>query len=338
MGPYIVAEISGNHNGSLDRAFEIVTEVAAAGAHAIKIQTFTADTITLPVDTPNFRISDDHPLWGGKTLYELYSQAQTPWDWHAPIFNLANKLGLAAFSTPFDESAVDFLETLNVPAYKIASLEIIDLPLIRKVSATGKPVIISTGTASFTEIAMAVEAARQSGCKDLTLLVCTSSYPAEPKDANLGRMKTLSEAFDVKVGLSDHTLGIGVAIAATTLGASLIEKHVTLRRSDGGLDSAFSIEPNELRTLIHESRAAKASLGSPNLVASSSENESARLRPSLYIAENVKAGEIISNSNVRSVRPSGGLPPDEISNILGMKFADTYPMGTPLTRKSIDWS
>jgi N-acetylneuraminate synthase len=329
--PMIVAEISGNHNGSLDRALEIVRSVAAAGANAIKIQTYTADTITLNVDSPAFRVSAGHELWGDRTLYDLYQEAYTPWEWHEPIFSLAKELGLLAFSTPFDETAVDFLESLDVPLYKIASLEIVDLPLIRQVAETGKPMILSVGTASVTEVAAAVEAARAGGCSDLTLLACTSSYPAIPDDANLRRMPVMAELFGCKVGLSDHTLGIGVAVAATALGASVIEKHVTLARADGGVDSAFSLEPHELKQLVEGCDAATRALGAADVWATSAENESLRLRPSLYVTTSVKPGDIVSNENVRSVRPSGGLAPAELPNVIGRTFSREAAVGTPVS-------
>jgi pseudaminic acid synthase len=260
-GPMIVAEISGNHNGSLPRALDIVRAIADTGAHAVKIQTYTADTITLNVDTPAFRISDGHELWGSRKLYDLYEEAHTPWEWHEPIFSLANDLGMIAFSTPFDETAVDFLETFDVPVYKIASLEIVDLPLIKQVAETGKPMILSVGTGSIAEVAEAVAAARSGGCTDLTLLACTSSYPAQPDDANLLRMPAMAQMFGTKVGLSDHTMGLGVSVAAAALGASVIEKHVTLRRSDGGVDSAFSLEPGELAQLVEACDMAVRALG-----------------------------------------------------------------------------
>jgi pseudaminic acid synthase len=327
----IVAEISGNHNGSLDRALEIVRAVAAAGADAVKIQTYTADTITLNVDTPAFRVSAGHELWGDRTLYDLYQEAHTPWEWHEPIFALARELGLVGFSTPFDETAVDFLESLDVPLYKIASLEIVDTPLIRQVAQTGKPVILSVGTASVAEVGAAVEAARAGGCVDLTLLACTSSYPAIPDDANLRRMPVMAELFGCKVGLSDHTLGIGVAVAATALGASVIEKHVTLARADGGVDSAFSLEPAELAQLVVESDAAFRALGAADVWATTAENESLRLRPSLYITSPVKPGDRASHANVRSVRPSGGLPPADLPLVLDREFTTTAGPGTPVS-------
>ena len=330
-GPLIVAEISGNHNGSLERALDIVRAIADTGAHAVKIQTYTADTITLDVDSPAFRISGGHELWGSRRLYELYEEAHTPWAWHEPIFSLANDLGMMAFSTPFDETAVDFLETFDVPLYKIASLEIVDLPLITQTAQTGKPVIISVGTGSIAEVAEAVAAARAGGCVDLTLLACTSSYPAQPDDANLLRMPAMADMFGVKVGLSDHTMGLGVSVAAAALGATVIEKHVTLSRADGGVDSAFSLEPSELAQLVEACDAAVRARGSASAWATSAENESLRLRPSLYVSEDVKAGEIAGPANVRSVRPGGGLPPKEIDRVFGQAFTVDAPKGTPVS-------
>lgn len=330
-GPMIIAEISGNHNGSLDRALEIVRAAASAGAHAVKIQTYTADTITLDVDSPAFRVSEGHALWGSRTLHDLYEEAHTPWEWHQPIFALAKELGMLAFSTPFDETAVEFLESLDVPMYKIASLEIVDLPLIEQVAATGKPVILSVGTASIGEIADAVEAARRGGCDDLTLLACTSSYPAEPDDANLRRIPVMAEMFGVKVGLSDHTPGVGVSIAATALGATVIEKHVTLRRSDGGVDSAFSLEPEELRLLVDGCDDAARALGSAHVWTTGAEAESLRLRPSLYVSADVSAGDLVTADNVRSVRPAGGLPPADLPRVLGRRFAVDAAVGTPVS-------
>jgi len=327
----IVAEISGNHNGSLPRALDIVRAIADTGAHAVKIQTYTADTITLNVDTPAFRISEGHELWGSRKLYDLYEEAHTPWEWHEPIFSLANDLGMIAFSTPFDETAVDFLETFDVPVYKIASLEIVDLPLIKQVAETGKPMILSVGTGSIAEVAEAVAAARSGGCTDLTLLACTSSYPAQPDDANLLRMPAMAQMFGTKVGLSDHTMGLGVSVAAAALGASVIEKHVTLRRADGGVDSAFSLEPAELAQLVEACDMAVRALGSGDAWATSAENESLRLRPSLYVSEDVKAGDIATHANVRSVRPGGGLPPKEIDRVMGRSFTEDSPAGTPVS-------
>ena len=295
--PLVVAEISGNHNGSLPRALDIVRAAADAGAGAVKIQTYTAETITLDVDGPAFRISEGHNLWGSRTLHDLYEEAHTPWEWHEPIFSLAQDLGLLAFSTPFDETAVEFLEGLAVPMYKIASLEIVDIPLIQQVAATSKPMILSTGTATIGEVATAVDAARSAGCTDLTLLVCTSSYPAVPDDANLLRMPVMASLFGCKVGLSDHTLGIGVAVAATALGASVIEKHVTLARADGGVDAAFSLEPHELRQLVEECDTAARALGAPDVWSVTAETESLRLRPSLYVSTDAKAGAVATPLN-----------------------------------------
>lgn len=331
QGPVIVAEISGNHNGSLNRALDIVRAIADTGADAIKIQTYTADTMTLNVDSPAFKISDGHPLWGSQKLFDLYTLAHTPWEWHEPIFSLANKLGMKAFSTPFDETAVAFLETLEVPVYKIASLEIIDLPLIELTASTGKPLIISVGTASISEVAEAVEAARKGGCKDLTLLACTSSYPAEPKDANLRRMSAMSELFGASVGLSDHTMGIGVSVAAVALGASLIEKHVTLDRNDGGVDSAFSLEPAEVSALVEACQDAYDSLGNASTWSTNAESESLRLRPSLFITTDVNEGDVVGHDNIRSVRPGGGLPPKVLPEVLGKVFSKPAIKGTPLS-------
>jgi N-acetylneuraminate synthase len=304
---------------------------AEAGAHYLKIQTYTADTITLPVDSPLFRVSDAHELWGGKRLYDLYEEAHTPWEWHKPIFDLARNLGMQAFSTPFDETAVEFLESLDVPLYKIASLEIVDTPLIRLTASTKKPLIISTGTATIAEIADAVEAARAGGCEDLTLLVCTSSYPANPADANLARMAALKDIFGAKVGLSDHTMGVGVSLAAVALGAELIEKHVTLDRNDGGVDSAFSLEPHELKLLVEETAKVAVAVGQSDVWATSAETESLRHRPSLYVTTSVKAGDEITEHNVRSVRPSGGLAPKELPRVLGNRFVQDAEIGTPLS-------
>jgi N-acetylneuraminate synthase len=329
--PLVIAEISGNHNGSLERALQIVEAVSRAGADAVKIQTYTADTITLDIDSPAFRVTEGHTLWGGRTLHSLYDEAHTPWEWHEPIFQAARDLGLIAFSTPFDETAVDFLESLDVPMYKIASLEIVDLPLIASAAATGKPLVISTGTASLSEVGAAVDTARAAGCTDLTLLVCTSSYPASPDEANLRRIPALGQLFGTKVGLSDHTMGIGVSVAAAALGATMLEKHVTLARIDGGVDSAFSLEPDELRSLVGAVDQATRALGSASAWATNSEQESLRLRPSLYVTRDVNAGDTVSPSTVRSVRPSGGLPPSAINELTGRAFTRAVTMGTPLS-------
>jgi N-acetylneuraminate synthase len=329
--PLVIAEISGNHNGSLSRALEIITAAAAAGADAVKIQTYTADTITMNVDSDDFKISSDHELWPSRSLHSLYQEAHTPWEWHQEIFDYARKLGVIPFSTPFDETSVDFLEKLDCPIYKIASLEIIDIPLIAKAASTGKPLIVSSGTATYEEVFDAVQAARDAGCQDLTVLVCTSSYPAKPKDAHLARMSTLRNGLSVKVGLSDHTLGSAVAIAATALGASIIEKHVTLRRADGGVDSAFSMEPEELSKMILDCRDAADAIGDGDKWRTEAESESVRLRPSLRFNEDLAKGSVISHSEVRSVRPAGGLPPGDVSKLIGRKLTRDVDYGDPVT-------
>ena len=315
--PFVIAEVSGNHNGNLDRALAIVRASASSGASAVKIQTYTAETMTMNVNSPDFQVSSDHELWGGRYLYELYEEAFTPWEWHEPIFDLARSLGVIPFSTPFDETAVDFLESLDCPIYKIASLEIVDLPLIEMVASTGKPLIISTGTASLEEVNDALSAAKKAGANDITALVCTSSYPAKARDANLSKMRTIQESFGVKVGLSDHTLGSAVAVAATALGASVIEKHVTLSRADGGVDSAFSMEPAELEQMISDINDAKAAIGDANVWRTEAEQESVRLRPSLRFDGDLTKGTVLDATSFRSVRPSGGLAPKEASKILG---------------------
>jgi N-acetylneuraminate synthase len=329
--PFIIAEMSGNHDGSLDRALEIVDAVAAAGAHALKLQTYTADTMTIDVDAPAFRISDDHPLWGRARLHQLYERAHTPWEWHAAIFDRARELGLLAFSSAFDSTAIEFLESLDVPAYKVASSEIVDLPLIRQIAATGKPVIISTGMATLTEIDAAVSAARQAGATELVVLACTTSYPASPEDSNLRRIPLMGDAFDVVVGLSDHTEGVGVAIASVAFGASVIEKHVTLSRDDGSVDSAFSMEPPELGVLVRESRHAWQALGAPRFGPTDQEAEGLRFRRSLYVVEDVRAGDRVSPTNVRSIRPAGGLVPEMADTVMGRTFTCDVARGTPLS-------
>jgi N-acetylneuraminate synthase len=329
--PFVIAEMSGNHNGDLDRALAIVDAVAGTGAQAIKIQTYTADTITIDVDGPAFRVEDGHGLWGGRTLHQLYDEAHTPWEWHRPIFERARERGLVPFSSPFDATAVDLLEGLGAELYKTASAEIVDLPLIRLVAGTGKPVVMSTGMATMVEISAAVEAAAGAGCTDLVLLACTSSYPAEPADARLQNIALLAESFGVPVGLSDHTLGVAVSIAAVALGAVCVEKHVTLDRAAGGVDSAFSIEPAELARLRTETEAAwLASRGSGHIGPTEAEASGLRLRRSLYVVADVRAGDEVTEQNVRSIRPSGGLPPDEISAVLGRRFSRDVSRGTPL--------
>jgi pseudaminic acid synthase len=329
--PFVIAEMSGNHNGSLDRALAIVEAVAATGAQALKLQTYRADTITIDVDLPAFRISDDHSLWGGENLYRLYEKAHTPWEWHEPIFARAHSLGLTVFSSPFDPTAVSLLESLDAPAYKIASAEIVDLPLIELCARTGKPLVISTGMATVAEIHAAVSTARAAGNDQLIVLGCTASYPAPPQESNLRGIPLLADAFDVVPGLSDHTMGIGVPVAAVALGACAIEKHVTLARADGGVDSDFSLEPAELSALVTETERAWQALGAPRLGPSESEQEVRRLRRSLYVVEDVAAGDVVTTSNVRSIRPSGGLLPAELETVLGRPFRVAATRGTPLT-------
>jgi pseudaminic acid synthase len=329
--PYIVAEMSGNHNGSLDRALALVDAAADAGADAIKIQTYTADTMTVDVKHPRFQISKGHDLWSGEYLYQLFERAHTPWEWHEPIFERARARGITPFSSPFDPTAIDLLEKLDAPMYKIASSEITDLPLIRLCAGTGKPVIISTGMATVKEIAAAVEAARGAGCTDVTVLSCTASYPAPPEETNLRRIPVLAEMLEVPIGLSDHTLGIGVPIAAVAFGACLIEKHVTLDRADGGVDSAFSLEPAELQALRVESERAWQALGTTHIGPTEAEKESLRFRRSLYVVTDVKAGDRVTPENVRSIRPTGGLEPDMIGMVLGRTFTTDAAKGTPLT-------
>lgn len=329
--PYFIAEISGNHRGSLSVARELVSAAAEAGADAVKLQTYTAESMTLAVQSDNFRVSEGHPLWGGRYLYELYEEAHTPRDWHAELFGLAHSLGLEAFSTPFDEDAVDFLSKLEVPAFKVASLEIIDHPLLKAIGATSKPVLLSTGTASLSEIAEAVEVLKISGSESVIPLVCTSAYPSSPNDANLLRLQTLRAAFGTEVGLSDHTLGIGVPIAAVALGATIIEKHLTLERKLGGPDSAFSLEPSEFRQMVDAGRDARVAIGRGEFQKIESEDESLRLRPSLWVTQNVEANEEVSPMNVASVRPAGGLSPKHWTNVQGKRFTQKLSAGTALS-------
>ena len=329
--PYLIAEMSGNHNQSLDRALAIVDAAADAGADAVKLQTYTAATMTLDVNAPGFVIEDPNSLWSGRRLYELYEEAHTPWEWHRPIIERAASRGLHCFSTPFDESAVDFLESLNVPAYKIASFENTDLPLIRKVAATGKPMIISTGMASLAEIDEAVRTARVAGCNDIVLLKCTSTYPATPQNTHLRTIAHLREAFGCEVGLSDHTMGCGVAIAAVAFGATVVEKHFTLRRADGGVDSAFSLEPEEFKLLRVESERAWQGLGGVVYGGSQAEEKSRAFRRTLYIARDMKAGEALTEHNLRIVRPGFGLPPKYYEAMLGKHINRGATAGTPLS-------
>ncbi|MEV4801826.1 pseudaminic acid synthase [Nonomuraea sp. NPDC049421] len=329
--PFVVAELSGNHNGSLERALAIVDAVADAGAHALKLQTYTPDTLTVDCDAPAFRVGDEHELWGGETLYRLFERAHTPWQWHDPIFKRARERGLVAFSAPFDPTAVEVLEKLGVPAYKIASSEIVDLPLIRLAAGTGKPLILSTGMATAAEIDAAVTAARGAGCAQLVVLSCTATYPAPPGESNLRSLPLLSALTGEVVGLSDHTPGIGAALAAVALGACVIEKHVTLSRADGGVDAAFSLEPAELAALVTESRRAWESLGDTVIGPRPSEREGLRFRRSLHVVRDVRAGDPVTPDNVRSIRPAGGLHPDAAAQVMGRRFVRDARLGTPLT-------
>jgi pseudaminic acid synthase len=329
--PFIIAEMSGNHNQSLERAIAIVEAAAKAGAHALKLQTYTADTITLNVRNSEFEITDQNSLWKGENLYDLYKKAYTPWEWHKPIFERATELGMLCFSSPFDETAVDFLETLKVPAYKIASFENNHLPLIKKVAATGKPVIISTGMATIADLYDAVHTAREAGCKDLILLKCTSTYPSEPKNSNIQTIPHMKDLFQCEIGLSDHTMGIGVAVAAVTLGASVIEKHFTLSRADGGVDSSFSLEADELAMLVVETERAWKSLGSVKYGPTEAEKKSLIFRRSLFISKDMRAGEVFSEKNIRCVRPGSGLSPKFIDEVIGRKINKDTVKGTPLS-------
>ena len=328
--PYLIAEMSGNHNQSLDRALLIVDAAAEAGADAVKLQTYTADTMTLNVRNAGFVIEDKNSLWAGRQLYDLYKEAYTPWEWHGPIMERAATHGMHCFSSPFDESAVDFLESLNVPAYKIASFECTDLPLIRKVASTGKPMIISTGMASIAEIDEAVSTARSSGCQDIILLKCTSTYPATPANTNISTIPHMRDAFGTLVGLSDHTMGVGVSVASVALGACLIEKHFTLARADGGVDSTFSLEPAEFRQLRTETERAWQSVGSITYGGTVAEEKSRMFRRSLYIAQDLKAGDVLTKENLRVVRPGFGLPPKFYEVTLGHRVSRDMPAGTPL--------
>jgi len=329
--PFVIAEMSGNHNQSLERALAIVDAAAKTGAHALKIQTYTPDTMTINLDEREFRITDKNSLWEGATLFKLYGEASTPWEWHLPIFERARSLGMIPFSTPFDGTSVDFLETLNVPCYKIASFENTDLPLIRKVAATGKPIIISTGMATIAELDETVRAAREAGCNQLVLLKCTSTYPATPENTNLLTIPHLQTLFNCEVGLSDHTMGVGVSVASVALGASVIEKHFTLCRTDGGVDSAFSMEPDEMSTLVIESERAWRALGTVSYGPSEPEKKSLQYRRSLYIVEDLVAGEILTERNLRAIRPGLGLPPKYFEICLGKSVNKNVKRGTALS-------
>ncbi|HSI57154.1 MAG TPA: pseudaminic acid synthase [Ideonella sp.] len=334
--PFVIAEMSGNHNQSLDRAMEIVEAAARAGAHALKIQTFTPDTMTLDLKHGEFVISDPKSPWRGEAVYELYKKAQTPWEWHAPLFARARELGMLGFSSPFDETAVDFLQSLDVPLYKIASFENTDLPLIRKVAATGKPVIMSTGMATAGELELSVRAAREAGCTDLTLLKCTSTYPASPENTHLRTIPHMRELYGCPVGLSDHTLGVGAAVAAVALGAPVIEKHLTLARADGGVDSSFSLEPDEFAQLVRETRTAWLAMGSVHYGPTQAESVAVTRRRSVYVVRPVKAGETVTRDNIRCIRPGHGLPPRHFDALLGRKFRRDAPAGAPMAWDLLD--
>ena len=326
--PFIIAEMSGNHNQSLERALAIVDAAADAGVDAVKIQTYTADTMTIDIDTGEFFISDKDSLWKGETLYHLYEKAHTPWEWHTAIFERCKERGIVGFSTPFDDTSVDFLEDLGVPCYKIASFENVDLPLIRKVARTGKPIIASTGMTTVAELSDLVRTVRENGCTDLTLLKCTSSYPASPEGTNLRTIPHMRELFGCAVGLSDHTLGIGAAVASVALGAVVIEKHFTLSRAEGGVDAAFSLEPAEMAQLVRECRTAALALGAVSYERAEQEQKSLQFRRSLYVGEDMKAGDVFTEKNLRRIRPGMGLSPKYYDIILGKKANCNITRGT----------
>lgn len=333
--PFVIAEMSGNHNQSLDRALEIVDAAARSGAHALKIQTYTPDTMTLDLDEREFHISDPNSLWSGTSLYKLYGEAYTPWEWHAAIFSRARDHGMIPFSSPFDASAVDFLESLNVACYKIASFENTDLPLIRRVAATCKPLIISTGMATVAELDESVRAARQAGCKDLILLKCTSTYPATAANTNILTIPHMRELFGCQVGLSDHTMGIGVSVASVALGATVIEKHFTLDRAEGGVDSTFSMEPSEMAQLVLETGRAWEALGRVSYGPTEAEKKSIQFRRSLYVVQDIKAGDELTPENVRAIRPGLGLPTKYLEQMLGKTVKCDVKRGTALSWEMI---
>jgi len=330
QAPFIIAEMSGNHNQSLERALEIIEAAATSGVHAIKLQTYTADTMTLDLAEGEFFIDDPNSLWKGNSLHTLYEKAHTPWEWHGPIFERARQLGLIAFSSPFDETAVDFLESLDVPCYKIASFENTDIPLIKKVAATGKPMIISTGMATVAELDETVRTVRATGCKDLVLLKCTSTYPTTPENSNLLTIPHMRELFNCEVGLSDHTMGIGASVAAVALGATVIEKHFTLDRSDGGVDSTFSLEPAELAQLVIETERAWQALGRVVYGPTKAEKRAVMQRRSIYVAKDLKAGEVLTKENLRCIRPAYGLAPRHYERLLGKTVRCDVKKGTPM--------
>ncbi len=332
--PFIIAEVSANHNGKLENALELVKIAKESGAHAVKFQTYRADTITIKSDLPDFLIKEGP--WAGKNLYELYDEAHMPWEWHEPLFKAAKDLGLIAFSSPFDDTAIDFLEEINTPAYKVASFELLDLPLIRKMARCQKPIIMSTGMANLSDISNAVKAAREEGNNQIVLLHCVSAYPATAQEANLKTIANLAEAFDVPVGLSDHTLGVAVSVAAVALGAQVIEKHFTIRRSDGGADSAFSLEPEELSELVEATRQAWQAVGKVNYERTKGEEKNSIFRRSLYVVDTIKKGEIFTSKNIRSIRPGYGLAPVFIDEVLGRKAKSDLATGTALLWENVD--
>ena len=329
--PFIIAEMSGNHNQSLERALAIVDAAADAGVDAVKIQTYTADTMTIDIDTGAFFISDKDSLWKGETLYHLYEKAHTPWEWHKAIFERCKERGIMGFSTPFDDTSVDFLEDLGVPCYKIASFENVDLPLIRKVARTGKPIIASTGMTTVAELSDLVQTVRENGCTDLTLLKCTSSYPASPEGTNLRTIPHMRELFGCAVGLSDHTLGIGAAVASVALGAAVIEKHFTLSRAEGGVDAAVSLEPAEMAQLVRECRTAALALGAVSYERAEQEQKSLQFRRSLYVVEDMKAGDVFTEKNLRRIRPGMGISPKYYDALLGRCVKCDVKRGTPVS-------
>ena len=326
--PFVIAEMSGNHNQSLQRALDLVDAAAAAGAHALKLQTYTADTITME---GAYTIQDKNSLWDGKELYDLYKQAYTPWEWHNPIFDRAKEKGMVAFSSPFDETAVDFLESLNVPAYKIASFENTHHPLLKKVAATGKPVIVSTGVSTMQDIEESVAVLKKAGCKDIILLKCTSTYPATPENTNLLTIPDMMNKYQCTIGLSDHTMGTGVSVAAVALGARVIEKHFTLRRADGGVDSTFSLEPEELKALVIESERAFLALGKVQYGIQAAEEKSKFFKRSIYVSKDIRKGEILSADNLKIIRPANGLAPKYWDEVIGKMALLDIKKGQPLS-------
>lgn len=330
--PFIIAEMSGNHNGSIERALELVKAAAEAGAHALKLQTYTADTLTINHRGGLFDIDDPNSLWYGKNLYELYEMAHTPWEWHKEIFDYANSLGMEAFSSPFDETAVDFLEELNVPAYKIASFESAHHPLLKKVAQTGKPIIISSGASNLDDLYESINVLEKNGAQDIVILKCTSTYPATPENTNLNTIPVFQQIFpNHTIGLSDHTMGIGAAVAAVALGARVVEKHFTLRRADGGVDSAFSMEPQELQALVTETERAFLAMGGVQLQTQKSERASLRFKRSVYVVKDIAAGEKFTEDNLRIIRPGDGIAPKYLEKIIGNTAQTSIKRGTPLT-------